>query len=700
MRTYATYGLTVILLAVSLPVLYAQEGVLKVHPASAQGKLLTMEQVTVGRSVYPVNNYARWTSDTTYAVLEGSNWENRSIRSGSATAQPPQLPAMKMLPEGAANRTVCGENIAFTRDGSLFLATPEGVRTIASSPGDGIVFGTSVSRNEFGIEGGIFPSPDGGQIAFYRKDETAVTKFPLLDITTRTGTLREIRYPMNGMASEHITLGVYDIARARTVWITPDDFDDERYLTNISWAPDGRYLYIQVLSRSQHEMHLNMYRAADGKLVRTLLTERNDAWVEPQDPVHFVRGREDVFLYRTDNRDGWENLYLADTLGNIRRLTQVDADVEYLGNDGQTVWYSSSEVSPAERHLFALGMGSTLRALEADKAARSGKRPKPYRAKPKDFPRALTTASGWHEISLSDDCKYFIDNFSAFNTPREVSLCRASDGSKVRHLLTAPDPLSGYKTGEVILGTVKSADGKYDNHYRLLKPADFDPSRKYPVILYVYGGPHSQMVRDSWLGQIRMWEMLMAQKGYVVYVQDNRGTQHHGAAYEKAINRRCGQAEMADQMEGIRMLQSLPWVDGSRIGVHGWSYGGFMTISLMTTWPDVFKAGVAGGPVIDWKWYEVMYGERYMDTAETNPEGFAETSLLSKAPDLKGRLLICQGAVDNTVVWEHSLSFIQECIRHQVRVDYFLYPVAEHNVFGRDRIHLMDKVTDWFDQYL
>ena len=253
---------------------------------------------------------------------------------------------------------------------------------------------------------------------------------------------------------------------------------------------------------------------------------------------------------------------------------------------------------------------------------------------------------------------------------------------------------------EIELGTVPSADGRYENWYRLIRPKDFDPQKKYPVIVYVYGGPHSQMVRNSWLAQLRRWEMYMAQRGYLVYVQDNRGTENRGAEFEKAIHRQCGSAETADQLKGLEMLMGLPYVDRERIGVHGWSYGGFMTISLMTARPDIFKVGVAGGPVIDWKWYEVMYGERYMDRPEENPEGYAASSLMGKAGKLKGKLLICQGAVDNTVVWEHSLSFIQECIDLGIQVDYFPYPVAEHNVMGRNRIHLMDKVSLYFEDYL
>ena len=573
----------------------------------------------------------------------------------------------------------------FQQQGSLMARDLQREEDFVIAPSDGpnVVYGEVVSRNEFGIDAGWYMSPDSSRVAFYRKDQTAVTSFPLLDITTRTGSLRQIKYPMNGMDSELVALGVYDFGSGRTVYLQVDDFTPERYITNVSWSPDSRYIYAQILDRSQHHLKLNQYRADNGNFVRTLLTEDNEAWVEPLDPIWFLKGRTDLFIYRTDNRDGYRNLYLADTLGGIRRLTAVDADVTYLDNDGRQVFYTSAEVSPVENHLYkmAVNAGKNL------KKTRFGK------------PVALTPERGWHTVSLSPSCRWFTDRYSCTSEPVRV-LKRSTDGKVSETLFEGTDPLAEYASCQVELGTVPSADGAFENYYRLIYPKDFDPSRKYPVILYVYGGPHSQLVQDSWLGGIRMWEMLMAQRGYLVYVQDNRGTQNRGAAFEKAINRRCGQEEMLDQMVGIRRLMELPYVDTERIGVHGWSYGGFMTISLMVNYPEVFKVGVAGGPVIDWKWYEIMYGERYMDNPDTNPEGFALTSLMYKALQLKGRLLICQGAVDNTVVWEHSLSFIQRCIDQLVPVDYFPYPVAEHNVMRRDRIHLMDKVTRYFEDYL
>jgi len=613
-----------ILLAILLQAIY-------VRPENPSGTQLTMTDAVASRSVYP--------------SVKRFYWEGNEVKEGWARFEEPDW-------------------------------------TLPGADGEGIVIGESVSRNEFGITGGVFPSPSGKRLAVYRKDESRVTKFPLLDINSRTGCLVEIRYPMNGMSSERLSLLITDPDGHILTEIVPTDFSQERYLTGISWSPDDKYVFIQVLDRKQHHMHLNQYRSDNGAFVRTILTEENDAWVEPEDPIYFIEGRGE-FIYRTDNRDGYRNLYLCDTLGTVRRITCVEADVAYVDNDGRYLYYTSAEVSPIENHLFRIDLGK----YRSIKKAKPGK------------PLQLTKGHGWHSISLSPDRKRFIDSWTAFDNPGTVAL-RSTDGKKSEILFRADDPLQEVATPEIELGTVPSADGKFENYYRLYKPVGFDPSSKYPVVVYVYGGPHSQMVNDSWLGGVRMWEVLMAQKGYVVYVQDNRGTSYRGAEFEKAINRRCGQAEMADQMVGIRRLMEEPWVDRNRIGVHGWSYGGFMTISLLLNHPDVFKVAVAGGPVIDWKWYEVMYGERYMDTEKTNPEGFAEVSLMGKADMLRGKLLICQGAMDNTVVWQHSLSFIQECIEKGVPVDYFPYPRSEHNVFGMWRVHLMDKVTEYFDLFL
>ena len=690
-------------------------------PASAQAdrKLLSLEDTVLNRELTPKSYPVQWVgSSDSYATVEGNAIVAFDARTGKKTTlitldklgsllsvelkgfpaygfndagelivsahgmrhtiniKESKVVASYKVPVGANLTRQSGEGgiYAYTRENNLYCFDGERERAITSFEDKNIVCGQSVSRNEFGISGGIFFSPDASKIAFYQKDETNVTVFPIFDITTRTGSVNNVKYPMNGMASEHVSLGVYDMATEKTIYLDVTDFDEERYLTNITFSPDSQRIYVQVLDRAQHNVHLNSYDANTGKMIKQILSEHNERWVEPQHPLVFLKSDPSKFIYATDNRDGYWNLYLCDDNGVIKRLTATDASVKYVAQDDKNVYYTSAEVSPVDVHLFKVNIatGKVLR---------------------------LTKAEGVHGVSISKSGRYFLDTYSSLKVPRVVAV-GSTDGKVTRELFRAEDPTVAYNYSQIEMGTVKSACGKFDNHYRLIKPLDFDPSKKYPVILYVYGGPHSQMVTNSFLGQLRRWEMYMAQRGFVVFVMDNRGTSNRGAEFEKAINRQCGQAEMADQMEGMKWLMSHEWVDKDRIGVHGWSYGGFMTISLITNYPDVFKVGVAGGPVIDWKWYEVMYGERYMDNTQNNAEGFAKTSLINKAADLKGKLLICQGVLDDVVVWEHSLSFVRECIKNNVQVDYFPYPRAQHNVQGKDAVHLYTKITNYFMDYL
>lgn len=689
---------------------------------SAQKKVLTMEEAVIGYHLYPRPKYIQWQGDKnqlTYLDREGlmsesvDKGEKRVLltvaelnkilgaelkgfpnfswldantlviaRQGTVyhiDVVKKQVKQKFTFPKGAVNETYskASNRYAYTIGNNLYYMDERGNSyTVTADEDKNIVNGQVVSRNEFGITGGIFWSPDGKKLGFYRKDESQVTNFPLLDINTRTGELKEIKYPMAGMKSELVTLGVYDIASAKTTFLDVNDFGREQYLTGITWAPESDMVYIQVLNRGQNHMRLNKYDASTGKFIATLFEEKSNTYVEPQSGLVFLANNPKQFIYSTNNRDGFMNLYLHDVNGKlIRRLTDVDADVEFVAADaaGKYVYYLSSEISPVEKQLFRVEV-------------KSGKKSR------------LTTEEGWHNITMSGDRAYFIDNYSSIKVPRNVDLT-TNAGKVVRRLQEVENPNKDYNFGEITLGTIKADDGS-DLYYRLIKPMDFDPNKKYPVIHYVYGGPHTQLVTNTWNASLRMWEMYMAQHGYVVFVIDNHGTPNRGKAFEDIIHRQCGQAEMKDQVKGIEWLKSFPWVDANRIGVHGWSYGGFMTISLITNYPDIYKVAVAGGPVIDWKWYEVMYGERYMDTPQENPEGYAKTSLIAKAKDLKGKLLICQGAVDPVVVWEQSLSFIRECIKNNVQVDYFPYPCAEHNVMGRDRIHLMQKVTNYFEDYL
>lgn len=642
------------------------------YGAEAQEKrLLTMEETILSRELIPENIVTLWGADSKGKTIYGTATSPDNVDWFYPTNGKSATPATK------AEQPV--KPRYFAEENNLFAEIAGEKVTITDIEDKNIVSGSFVSRNEFGIMEGIFPSPDGLSVAFYQKDESKVGTFPLLDITTRTGSLREIKYPMAGMDSERVRVGVWDSRTRQTIWLAVTDFDEERYITNITWSPKGELIYTQVLNRDQNEMHLNSYCSATGAFVETILTESDSRYVEPLYPLQWLDTQGERFIYSTNVRDGYWNLYVCsrgkEGGWNVERLTKVDADVTYLDRRGEWVYYYTAEFSTAEQHL-------------AKVSTKSGKSVR------------LTHEAGWHNCSISPCGKYLIDNYSALYVPRVVNLASTKDGKVLRNLLTAADPTEGYNYTPIELGTIPTADGKWENWYRLIYPLDFDPAKKYPAIVYVYGGPHSQMVNNSYLANLRRWEMYMAQRGYVVFVMDNRGTLWHGAEYEKAIHRQCGKCEMEDQMKGVEWLLSHEWVDAERVGVHGWSYGGFMTISLMTHHPDVFKVGVAGGPVIDWKWYEAMYGERYMDRPEQNPEGYDATSLINQVKNLKGKLLICQGGIDPVVLWQHSLSFVRECVVNNVQVDYFPYPCHEHNVRGKDRVHLMDKVTMYFDDYL
>ncbi len=674
--------------------LNAQTGIVDTRKAN-DGELITMEEAILDRSLYPERQYYLWTGEHDLLRWSPEGFFRIDLI-GKMADRPwnrPDSPAQDCWENVTPSPldSGMGRHWAFTQANNLFLSDASGkIDTVAFSTDRSIVSGQIVSRNEFGIQGGIFWAPDGSRMAWYCKDESAVHDFPLLDISSRCGDLKNIKYPMAGTPSEKVSTYVYDLRSGKSVrlqpWGSPSGYwkdGEEYYMTNISWSPDAARIFVHMLDRKQNHQELLMFDAATGAWMKTILTEDNEKYVEPLDPIHFI-GETGLFIYRTANRDRYRNLYLCDLDGNIRRITSTDADVAYVGNDGRYLYYTSAEVSPVENHLFRIRMDRLEKGVAKARFRQ---------------PERLTFEEGWHEITMSPDSRYFVDSYSSLKVPRVMNLKKA-DGHVIRCLFTAPDPTEGHAFTEVSLGTVKSADGKYDNWYRLILPKDFDPTKKYPLMLYVYGGPHSQLVRNTFLGDIRNWEMYMAERGYIVYIQDNRGTENRGLDYEQAIHRQCGQAEMADQMVGVRMLMDLPFVDKDRIGVHGWSYGGFMTISLFTNYPEIFKVAVAGGPVIDWKWYEVMYGERYMDSPQDNPEGYEKVSLINKAKDVKGKLLICQGVIDPVVVWENSLSFVRECVKNRIQLDYFPYPRHEHNVIGPDRVHLMDKVTLYFEDYL
>ncbi len=446
----------------------------------------------------------------------------------------------------------------------------------------------------------------------------------------------------------------------------------------MTWDPTGEFVYVGVLNRGQDHLKLNKYKASTGEFVQTLFEEKSDSWVEPQHALAFLPNNPKQFIYQTD-KDGYNQLYLYDTNGKlIRHLGFKDVlvtDFQGFNEKGSKAYYIGTTNNGMERHLFEVEL-------------KNGKTTQ------------LTKTNGVHIASVSNSGKYVLDQFSNLNTPNIVQVITTKDG-KATPILNAANPLTGkINLPKIEFKSFVSADGKTPLNARITYPTNFDPNKKYPVMVYLYGGSHAQMVTDRWLGGLGYFDMYMAQNGYIVFTLDNRGSDARGRDFTRVTHRKLGEAEMADQLVGIDYLKSQPYVDAENMGIFGWSFGGFMSSSLMTKHNDIFKAAVAGGPVMDWKYYEVMYGERYMDTPEENPEGYEKTSLLNKADKLKGNLLIIHGAQDPVVVQQHSMEFIQKCIEAGKQVDYFLYPTHEHNVMGKDRIHMYDKIAKYFDNYL
>ncbi len=571
----------------------------------------------------------------------------------------------------------------YKEDNQLFVVDAQGNKQQLTTDGSReIVYGEAVHRNEFGIEKGTFWSPDGQRLAFYRMDQSMVTDYPQVNIFPRTAAYEPDKYPMAGMTSHEVTVGVYDIITHKTIYLKTKDVPsgaawEACYFTNIAWSPDAKTIYMFELNRDQNDCRLVSYDAETGERLQELYRETNDKYVEPEHPILFLPWDSNLFVMQSQ-KDGYNHLYLYNIKGEqVAQLTKgpwVVLDVLGFNKKDKSIIIASNEKHPLQRNLYAVNLKTLKRT-------------------------PLDNGEGLHRGTLSASGTQLYDKYSTPTTPNTINLQTTSRPSPIT-LLTAPDPWNDYIVPQFESGCIKAADGVTDLYWRMVKPADFDPAKKYPTVVYVYGGPHAHNVEASWHWYSRSWETYMAQKGYIIFILDNRGSENRGREFEQATFRQLGQIEMLDQMKGVEYLKSLPYIDMNRLGVHGWSYGGYMTISLMTNYPDVFKVGVAGGPVIDWQWYEVMYGERYMDTPQQNPEGYAKTSLISKAGNLKGKLQIIIGYNDPTVVPQHALSFLKACAEAGTQPDFFAYPGEGHNMAGHNSVHLHERITQYFEDYL
>ena len=559
--------------------------------------------------------------------------------------------------------------LAYTIKNNLFLANAIDSSIVVTTHEDpNIVAGQSIHRNEFGIKNGIFWSNDGNKIAFYEKDESDVHDYPLLNINDTPGQLKSVKYPMAGQKSEYGKVGVYNTESKSLIYLKTVHKKDD-YVTNLTWGPKNEFIYIAELNRDQNHMKWAKYDATNGKRINTIFEETNDKWVEPEYPLYFIPESSDEFVTLSE-RDGFMNIYHYNTSGEL--INQVTNNTwvttGILAVEANKIIFQGTGDDPRESHAFSVNLDGSNQ-------------------------RQITTDGGMHRTKISPNKRYLLDQFSSLGNPGKTQVIDLKTNKK-NLLHEEENPLGNYDIGKTTLDQLKATDGT-SLYLRLIKPNDFNPSNKYPVLIYVYGGPHAQLVTNSWLGGASLWMHWMANQGYIVFTVDGRGSAHRGFEFESAIFRNLGQLEMKDQLAGVEFLKTLPYIDAERIAVHGWSYGGFMTTSLLTNYPAAFSCGVAGGPVIDWKWYEVMYGERYMDQPQTNPEGYKKTSLLNQAKSLKDPLLLIHGTADDVVVMQHNLAFVKACVESGTQVDFFPYPMHKHNVRGKDRVHLMEKVLNY-----
>ena len=576
---------------------------------------------------------------------------------------------------------------AYILNNNLFVSDKKGNKAQLTTDGSSdIVYGKAVHRDEFGIYKGLFWSNDGKLLAFYRMDQSMVETYPQVNVFTPIATLEPDKYPMAGRTSHKVTVGIYNASTGKTIYLAVGD-PTNRYFTNIQWSPDNKILYLIELNRKQTKMQLDAYDAVTGKKIKTLYTEESNKYVHPVTPITFLPWNKNQLILQSE-KDGYNHLYLFNTNGELQRqITSgkwVVLDLMGFNSNKKCAYILSTECNPIQNNIFAVDIASGKRTLlDNGKGCHAN----------------TYGENNKHRLAVSGSGKWIIDNYSEPQVPRNINIIN-TENKKTLTWFTAPNPWKGYTVPEFTSGSIKAADNQTDLYYRMVKPTNFDPNKKYPTIIYVYGGPGVRNVEARWNYSSRGWETYMAQKGYLLFILDNRGSSDRGLEFEQATFHKLGVEEMKDQMKGVDFLTSLPYVDKNRIGIHGWSFGGFMTTNLITTYPEVFKVGVAGGPVINWEWYEVMYGERYMGTPQDNKEGYNNSNLLNKAKNLKGKLQIIIGMNDPVVVPQHAENFLKSCIDAGTQPDFFIYPGEGHNMRGHSSVHLHERITQYFEDYL
>ncbi|MCX2779543.1 S9 family peptidase [Microbulbifer thermotolerans] len=574
-----------------------------------------------------------------------------------------------------------GRYVSFIRDQNIFIVDLQTgrERQLTRDGGGAIKNGMAefVAQEEMDRMTGYWWSPDERHIAYLRVDESPVDEVVRSEIYADRIEMIRQRYPAAGRPNVKIQLGLLDIDTGKTRWLDLGK-EEDIYIPRVDWARDDLLSY-QWQNRSQQKLELRLYDLTSGK-TRKLLTETSDTWVNLHDDLHFLKD-SDSFIWSSE-RDGYKHLYLYDLKGKLlRQLTEGDWAVDELSavdEERALLYFTGRKDTPLERHLYAVDLNG------------------------KEGVRRVSRRAGMHGIAFAKDASGYIDKFSSITTPPQVSLHRA-DGERITWLeenaVVKGHPLYPYKKDWIVpeFGSFKAPEG-HQLYYRLYKPAGFDAKKKYPVLVFLYGGPHAQLVTNSW---DREFNQYMAQQGYVVFTLDNRGSAHRGTAFENPIYKRMGTVEVDDQVAGVKFLRSLPYVDGDNIGVYGHSYGGYMALMTMFKAGDYFKAGVSGAPVTDWTLYDTHYTERYMGNPNTDGEEYQASSVFPYVDGLKGPLLIYHGMADDNVLFTNTTRLIKTMQDKGKQFELMTYPGKKHSLRGKPtRIHMYTMIARFFDRHL
>ncbi|MDP5129492.1 MAG: S9 family peptidase [Paraglaciecola sp.] len=574
-----------------------------------------------------------------------------------------------------------GNYVSYVRNQDLYIKhIKNGVETRLTHDGQGPIknaMAEFVAQEEMNRMTGYWWSPDERFIAYTQIDESPVQEITRSEIYADSIEMITQRYPSAGTNNVAIKLGVLDVAKQSSRWIDLSENKDI-YLARVDWMADSQRLSYQIQPRDQQTLELKAYHLQKNTQ-NTLLQENSDTWVNLNNDLHFLADNKH-FIWASE-RDGYKHLYLYKTSGElVKQLTQgawVVNDIEAINEVKQLIYFTGRRDTPTESHLYSVSL------------------------KDGEIKR-ISQRAGFHSISFSQDASIYVDNFSTTNTPPQVSLHRA-DGSQITWLsensIDEEHPLHAYQTQWVKpqISSFKTDDGT-ELYYRLYKPTNLQ--EKHPVIVYLYGGPHAQMVTNSWGGNRGLLMQYWVNKGYVVFTVDNRGSNYRGKAFEDPIYKAMGEIEVQDQIAGVKFLRSLPYVDETRIGVHGHSYGGYMTLMSMFKAPDYFQAGVAGAPVTDWELYDTHYTERYMGNPNTDKEAYTASSVFPYAKELKGDLLIYHGMADDNVLFTNSTKLYKHLQDLAIPFEAMDYPGKKHSIRGKNTgIHLYKTITNFFDKH-